>query len=120
MVLNPYLVDLEVHGNLTVLENIGFDIQRIFYITNVPSHAVRGNHGHLNTTQFLVCISGSVDITIKNNNDNFSFSLNNTLNKGIMMPPNNYIVMKNFSKDCILLVAADTVFKDDIYYTNNK
>lgn len=116
MVLNPYLVDLEIHGNLTVIEDIGFDIKRVFYISNVPSNTERGNHGHKNTTQFLVCISGSIDIIIKNDNGVFNFTLNSDSKQGIMMPPNNYIIMKNFSKDGILLVSADKCFKDDIYY----
>ena len=115
-VLNPYILDVKQHcgnnGSLVALESIGFDIQRVFYIFGVPSGAERGHHGHRNTTQFLTCVSGRVDIEITNSNGCFDFVLDSP-SKGLMMPPNNFIIMTNFSSDCVLLVLADTLHKDD-------
>ena len=119
VVNDPYIVELNRHdgtnGSLIALESIGFDIQRVFYIFGVPSGAERGHHGHRNTSQFLTCVSGCVDIEITNSNGCFPFVLDSP-SKGAMMPPNNFIIMKNFSRDCVLLVIADTTHSNDIVY----
>jgi hypothetical protein len=116
-VLNPYILDVKQHGgdsgSLVALESIGFDIRRVFYIFGVPAGAERGHHGHRNTSQFLTCVSGSVDIEITNSNGCFRFVLD-IPSKALMMPPDNYIIMKNFSSDCILMVLADTLHSSDI------
>ena len=108
-------------GSLIMLEKsiLGFDVKRIFYIYGLsddPTKNIRGNHGHTNTIQFIVCLSGSVDIeTIYKENEPLHFKLD-TPEKGLMLLPNNFIIMRNFTKDAILMVVCDTEFKDEISY----
>jgi hypothetical protein len=125
--LLPFIVNLDPKrnskpGSLIMLEKstIGFDVKRIFYIYGLsddPSKNIRGNHGHTNTIQFIICLTGSVDIeTIyKENQLKLIFCLDSP-EKGLMLLPNNYIIMKNFSKDAVLMVVCDTEFKDEISY----
>jgi hypothetical protein len=126
--LLPFVVNLDPKrnskpGSLIMLEKstIGFDVKRIFYIYGLsddPSKNIRGNHGHTNTNQFIICLTGSVDIeTIyKENELKLIFCLDSP-EKGLMLLPNNYIIMKNFSKDAVLMVVCDTEFKDEISYS---
>jgi hypothetical protein len=53
-------------GSLSVLEgaDIPFVIQRIYYIHNVPVGAVRGEHGHRELEQVIICLSGAVEVMI--------------------------------------------------------
>jgi hypothetical protein len=123
----PYLIDLDPKrnskpGSLIMLENstLGFNVKRIFYIYGLSDDKtknIRGNHGHTNTIQFIVCLTGSVDIeTIyKEDETKLNFHLNSP-EKGLMLLPNNYIIMKNFTKDAVLMVVCDTEFKDEISY----
>jgi hypothetical protein len=123
----PYILDLEAKknskpGSLIMLEKstLGFDVKRIFYIYGLsddPAKNIRGNHGHTNTIQFIVCLSGSVDIeTIhKQEHGSLNFKLD-TPEKGLMLLPNNFIIMRNFTSDAILMVVCDTEFKDEISY----
>jgi hypothetical protein len=120
MVVNPYLIELHEHTNekggcLVAIENIGFDIKRVFYIYGTNETTQRGFHGHKNTTQILISITGSVDIDITNCNGSFYTKLSSPIT-ALIMPPDNYIVMKNFSKGSILLALADTEFQKDIVY----
>ncbi len=124
----PYLLYIDEKisdkpGKLSCINNsdIDFDIKRVFYIygfsENIESNK-RGKHGHKNTTQILISISGDVNIftyNIVNNSDEKCFKLNKP-NMLLVIPPNNYIKMENFSKDAILLVLCDTEYKDDIYF----
>ena len=123
----PYILDLEAKknskpGSLIMLEKstLGFDVKRIFYIYGLsedPSKNIRGNHGHTNTVQFIVCLNGSVEIeTIhKEEHGSLNFILDSP-EKGLMLLPNNFIIMRNFTSDAILMVVCDTEFKDEISY----
>jgi hypothetical protein len=109
-------------GSLIMLERstIGFDVKRVFYIYGMSDDKTknkRGYHGHTNTTQFLVCLKGSVDIETIHRQDHGSLAFSLTSpDQGLMLPPNNFIVMTNFSPDAILMVTCDTVFADEISY----
>jgi len=122
-----YILSLEAKknskpGSLIMLEKstLGFDVKRIFYIYGLsddPTKNIRGNHGHTNTIQFIVCLSGSVEIeTIhKQEHGSLNFKLDSP-EKGLMLLPNNFIIMRNFTQDAILMVVCDTEFKDEISY----
>lgn len=103
-------------GSLSVLEkNIPFDIKRVFYIYGVDD-SIRGNHRHHKTIQAAICIVGSCMITNDNNIVKESFSLDNP-NKCLLLYPEDYHAMYDFSKDAILLVLASEYFdKEDYIY----
>ena len=54
-------------GNLTFIESnrhIPFDIERVYYLYDVPGGAERGGHAHKKLQQFIIAMSGSFDIII--------------------------------------------------------
>jgi dTDP-4-dehydrorhamnose 3,5-epimerase-like enzyme len=103
-------------GILTVLDNIvPFDIKRLFYIYSVD-HSDRGGHRHHETHQAAICIQGSCEITNNNSITTEIFTLDSP-EKCLILLPEDWHVMHNFSADAILLVLASTAFdpKDYIY-----
>jgi len=116
--LNPKIN--EKPGALIAIENgtIGFDVKRVFYIYGTQGDINRrGNHGHTNTTQFIVCLSGETDIeTTYRDGSSQMFKLSSP-NAGLMLPPFNHIVM-NMKNNAILMVVCDAEFKDEISYTD--
>ena len=115
-----YLIDLttftDKRGNLTVIEKgIPFDIKRIFYIYGVDD-SVRGGHRHHTTIQAAICIQGSCIIYNHNGEKEDKFFLDKS-SKGLILMPNDWHQMYNFSKDAILMVLASTPFdaQDYIY-----
>jgi len=56
----------DAKGSLSVLEgaDIPFVIRRIYYIHDVPVGAVRGEHGHRQLEQIILCLSGVVEVMI--------------------------------------------------------
>ena len=54
---------------------VPFDVKRIFFINNVPIGENRGNHSHKENKQFLICLSGSVDVEINNGNESKIYDL---------------------------------------------
>ena len=103
-------------GNLTVLEKkIPFNIQRIFYIYGVDQ-SERGFHRHKLTRQVAIAINGSCEIIIQKKEKQLKYHLDSP-EKGLLIGPEDFHWMKNFTKDCILLVIASTKFnKEDYIY----
>lgn len=103
-------------GILTVLDNeVPFEIKRLFYIYSVDD-TERGGHRHHETFQAAICIKGSCKITNNNGRSTDIFTLDSP-EKCLMLLPEDWHVMHNFSADAILLVLASTAFdpKDYIY-----
>lgn len=114
-----YLIDLKTftdkRGNLTVLEDkeIPFAIKRIFYIYGVDD-SVRGGHRHKTTYQALVCLNGSCTIYNDNSEKQEEFVLDEP-NKCLILNPEDWHKMYEFTPDCILQVFASTNFDPDDY-----
>jgi dTDP-4-dehydrorhamnose 3,5-epimerase-like enzyme len=46
------------------LEQIPFDVKRLFIVSNVPVNTTRGGHSHYKTKQLIVCTRGLVDVIL--------------------------------------------------------
>lgn len=109
-------------GILSVLEEetvIPFKPKRLFYIQKVPRNEERGNHANIYTQFLMVAIQGSVLIHVEDKNNKKDFLLNNP-SKGLFLDSMTWKSMKNFSKDAILLVIANTNYSESDYITNYK
>ena len=101
-------------GNLTVIEKvIPFDIKRIFYIYGVDD-STRGGHRHKKTIQAAICIRGHCNIYNNNNETEETFILDQP-NKCLIIEPQDWHTMSNFSKDAILMVLASEYFDQNDY-----
>ena len=113
-----HLIDLKTftdkRGNLTVIEKvIPFDIKRIFYIYGVDS-SERGGHRHHKTIQAAICIKGSCSIYCNNGHQETTFLLDQP-NKCLILNPEDWHTMHNFTPDSILMVLASEYFDQDDY-----
>jgi dTDP-4-dehydrorhamnose 3,5-epimerase-like enzyme len=104
----------DARGCLTVIEKVfPFDIKRIFYIYGVDD-SVRGGHRHKTTLQAAVCIAGKCLIKCNNGNQEEIFELN-APHKCLLLYPEDWHVMCNFSSDAILMVLASEFYNPDDY-----
>jgi dTDP-4-dehydrorhamnose 3,5-epimerase-like enzyme len=112
------LIDLKTftdnRGNLTVIEKIiPFVIKRIFYIYGVDT-SVRGGHRHKQTIQAAVCIQGACRIYNNDGHTEKYFELNQP-NKCLILEPNDWHTMDQFTSDAILMVLASEYFDPNDY-----
>ena len=117
-----HLVDLKTftdkRGNLTVIENVlPFQIKRVFYIYGVDD-SIRGGHRHHKTIQAAICIKGRCRIYNNNGQEEDEFYLNNP-SKCLILKPEDWHKMYDFSKNAILMVLASENFDQEDYIFNS-
>ena len=107
-------------GNITVAEypnNIPFDIERVYYLYDVPSGEARGGHAHYELEQFIVAASGSFDVIIDDGQDKKRISLNRP-NFALHIVPGLWREIDNFSSGSICMVLASHNFNEKDYIRN--
>jgi len=104
-------------GNLSFIEggqHIPFDIQRVYYLYDVPGGSDRGSHAHKNLHQFIVAMSGSFDVVLDDGKEKKRFHLNRSYN-GLYVCPMMWRDLDNFSSGAVCMVLASSHYSEDDY-----
>ena len=104
-------------GNITAIENLNdvpFNVQRLYYLYDVPSSEGRGGHAHYELEQFIVAVSGSFDIILKDGINERIVSLNRP-NNALHVVPGLWREIANFSGGSICLVLASEKYDENDY-----
>lgn len=106
----------DTRGNLSVIEGntIPFKIERVYYLYDVPSGSERGGHSHIDQVEFLIALSGSFDVVLKDGDSEKIITLNKP-NFGLLIPTGIWRELQNFSSGSVCLVLASDVFDEDDY-----
>jgi hypothetical protein len=105
-------------GNLTFIEggdHVPFDIQRVYYLYDVPGGESRGGHGHEALEQLIVAASGSLDVVVDDGTHRERFFLNRSY-YGLYVPRMVWRELDNFSSGSVCLVLASQHYDEDDYY----
>ena len=129
MPLNTGVVDCKVvllpkiadpRGNLTFIEggrHIPFDIQRVYYLYDVPGGAERGGHAHRDLHQLIVAMSGSFDVILDDGAERKRIHLNRSYS-GLYVCPMIWRALDNFSSGSVCMVLASNRYSEDDYLRN--
>lgn len=106
----------DYRGNIAIIEKdvLPYTVNRVYYLFDVPSSATRGGHAHKEQLEFLIPLSGSFDVILKNGQTEKTISLNKP-NKGLLIPINTWRELQNFSSGAVCLVLSSDVFDEDDY-----
>jgi hypothetical protein len=96
------------------LENIPFEIQRVYYLYDVPNRADRGGHAHKELFQLVVAVSGSFDIELFDGIQKVKYTLNQP-DQGLLIVPGIWRNLNNFSGGGICLVLASHEYDESDY-----
>jgi hypothetical protein len=105
-------------GNLTFVEagrHIPFALRRVFYLYDVPGGAERAGHALKTCHQFLIAMSGSFDVILKDGNSTNRFHLNRSY-YGLYLPPLIWRELDNFSSGSVCLALASECYSEADYY----
>ena len=104
-------------GNITVAENleqIPFEVKRVYYLYDIPGGESRGGHAHKDLHQLIIAASGSFDLTVDDGRTKRTFHLARP-NFGVYMPAGLWRDISNFSSGSICLVLASHPYDADDY-----
>lgn len=104
-------------GNLTIVEKgleVPFAIQRVYWIHGVPEGEERGWHSNKVCSEYVIAVNGSVEITLEDKDGRKTYHLD-AKDKGLLIPPDTWDEIRNFSHDAILLVLASHSYDESAY-----
>lgn len=105
-------------GNLTFVEggnHIPFDIQRVYYLYDVPGGSERGGHAHKALKQLIIAMSGSFDVLLDDGREKKRVHLNRSYN-GLYVCPMIWRELDNFSSGAVCMVLASNRYDEADYF----
>jgi dTDP-4-dehydrorhamnose 3,5-epimerase-like enzyme len=108
----------DARGNLTFVEGgnqIPFNIQRVYYLYDVPGGAQRGGHAHKDLHQLIIAMSGSFDVLLDDGTNKKRVHMNRSYN-GLYVCPMIWRELDNFSSGSVLMVLASNKYDEEDYY----
>ena len=104
-------------GNLSFIENqthLPFEIQRAYWIYDVPGGTERGGHAYRENTEFIIALSGSFDVLLDDGHNVERYSLNRSY-YGLLVPKMIWRTMENFSTNSLALILSSTEYSESDY-----
>lgn len=108
----------DARGHLVIVEgmqDVPFDIKRIFYIYGSAPDVVRGQHANRKSEFLLINVAGTCKVKVKDGRGNEAvFSLNRP-HTGLYLPRMIWKDMYDFSEDSVLLCLSSEHYDSDEY-----
>jgi oxalate decarboxylase/phosphoglucose isomerase-like protein (cupin superfamily) len=104
-------------GNLSFIEEqsaIPFKLSRTYWIYDVPGGEHRGGHAFKEAEEFIVCLSGSLEVLTFDGISEKRFSLSRSY-YGLYVPCMTWRTLENFSTNSLALVLSSTAYKKADY-----
>ncbi|PQL92641.1 sugar 3,4-ketoisomerase [Apibacter adventoris] len=104
-------------GNLSFFEypnQIPFEIERTYWIYDVPNGEIRGGHAFKEQQEFILALSGSFDLVLHDGKKETIISLNRS-HVGIFISKLVWREIRNFSTNSLALVVSDKKYDENDY-----
>lgn len=115
------IIELDRHhhekGNISVVENnstIPFEVERTYYLYDVPGGESRGGHAHRILSQLIIAASGSFSVTLDDGRVKRTFHLNRPY-QGLYVVPGIWRTLDDFSSGSVCLVLASHKYDESDY-----
>jgi dTDP-4-dehydrorhamnose 3,5-epimerase-like enzyme len=118
--LIPLTIRGDDRGSLIAIEQrreVPFEIARVYFIFGTGANVVRGCHSHLRLTQLAVAVAGSCTMLVDDGNERVSLVLDDPA-RALLLGPNVWREMSDFSPDCVLMVLADAPYDQTDYISD--
>ena len=118
------ILELDKHshekGNISIVENgkeVPFNINRVYYLYDIPGGEKRGAHGHKGLKQLIIAASGSFDLILNDGKNKKKITLNRPY-IGLLVVPGIWREIVNFSSGSICMVLASHKYDEADYIRN--
>ena len=100
-------------------KDVPFEINRVFYLYDIPGGENRGGHAHQECHQLLIAASGAFDAKIDDGQNSQIIHLDRPY-YGVYVPPGVWAEELNFSSGSICLVLASHPYEEADYIRDYK
>ena len=103
-------------GDITPVErgDLPFDVERVYYVYDVPGGAGRGGHAHRQLQQVIVCVMGCFVVDLDDGTRRRSVRLDRAY-RGLYVPRMIWRELREFSSGGICLVLASAAYDESDY-----
>ena len=111
----PKIVD--PRGNLTVaegLKNVPFDVERVYWLYDIPAGEGRGGHAHKQIKELLIAVSGSFHVTLDNGREKQTYLLNHPY-QALLIDTGIWRTLDDFSSGAVCVVLASDWYEEEDY-----
>jgi hypothetical protein len=115
------IVEIDKHslqrGNISVVgrdQGVPFDIERVFWLYDIPVGEARGAHAHRECHQFLIAAHGAFEVTLDDGRNRRTVQLNRPY-FGLHIPPGIWAAEQGFSSGAICLVLTSHPYAEADY-----
>ena len=115
--LMPLRVVRDTRGALVAVDwsDLGFDVERVYFLFDVQAGAERGGHAHKALVQLLLVPTGSFTvITDDGLGAKQEFEMRSPP-VGLLLPPGTWRELRNFSSGAVCLVLASARYAEEDY-----
>ncbi len=108
---------LDARGNLSFAEqnnHIPFEIQRTYWIYDVPGGESRGGHAFRENQEVVIALSGAFDVVVDDGTTRKTFRLERSY-YGLYIPNGLWRSMGNFSTNSFALEFGSVAFSESDY-----
>jgi UDP-2-acetamido-3-amino-2,3-dideoxy-glucuronate N-acetyltransferase len=114
----PHFRDLRgLLGAVEVDSDLPFVPRRLFFIYNVPTQYVRGEHAHRTCQQMLICLRGSLNVVLDDGRQREEHVLKSP-DTALYVPPMIWASQYKYTADALLLVLASEKYDSTDYIRN--
>ena len=99
--------------------NIPFDVNRVYYLYDIPEGESRGGHAHYELEQYIIAAKGSFDVILDDGTNTKLVSLNHP-KIALNIIPGLWRSIENFSSGSICLVLASNKYLEADYIRDYK
>lgn len=118
----PRIIELEEHGSynkgfltpLSELNDIPFNIKRVFWTHGANQDTVRGNHAHKETEEVIIAVNGSIEVEVILEDMKRQVYLLDNPCQALYLPPRVWRTLY-FSKGAMSLTLASTDYDQEDY-----
>ena len=108
---------LDKRGNLSFFEHLHplpFEMQRTYWIYDVPGGEIRGSHAFKEQQEFIIALSGSFDVVLNDGKTETKYSVNRSY-YGLYVPNEYWRTLENFSTNSLALIISDKEYDEKDY-----
>jgi mannose-6-phosphate isomerase-like protein (cupin superfamily) len=96
------------------ISQVPFEVKRFFWLASIAENESRANHAHRTCEQYLLCMSGSIDVRVTSLKIQTK-ELVLCAGQGLLVPALNWLHLHNFTRGTVLGVFASEPYSKAEY-----